>query len=91
MEFRPASERALAAVAAALAGAEGPARDSGRLAVLRRAIAGGADLLGDAFLRLRPPEARQARGAVWTPRPIVDAMVRWAAGAAGAGARRTQR
>ena len=78
-EFRPASERALAAVAAALAGAEYPALDRGLLAALRRAIAGGADPLGDAFLRLRPPEARRSRGAVWTPFPIVDAMVRWAA------------
>ena len=62
-EFRPASERALAAVAAALAGAEDPALDRGLLAALRRAIAGGEDPLGDAFLRLRPPEARRMENA----------------------------
>ena len=89
---RPRSERALAALAAALAGPdvsptaaeraltpEGSSPPSGRLEPVRRAIARGGDPLGDAFCRLRPPKTRRARGAVYTPRPIVDAMIGWAA------------
>jgi adenine-specific DNA-methyltransferase len=50
------------------------------IAGLRRAIAEGADPLGEAFCRLRPPELRRGAGATYTPSPIVEAMVAWAAG-----------
>lgn len=88
----PASESALATLAAALAGPDAPLTAAERallpeepppssraLERLRRAVAGGADPLGTAFCRLRSSEARRARGAVYTPRPIVDAMIAWAA------------
>ena len=90
----PASEPELAAAAAALAAPdapptrpecalvrEAPAPSPALLADLRRAIAHGGDPLGDAFCRLRPPQIRRGHGAVYTPRPIVEAMIRWAAGA----------
>ena len=90
----PASEPALAAAAAALAPRatpptrlecalvhEAPAPSPELLSNLRRGIARGDDPLGDAFCRLRTPEARRGHGAVYTPAPIVEAMIRWAAGA----------
>ncbi len=49
------------------------------VAALRARIAGGGDPLGEAFCRLRPPELRRADGATYTPAPIVEAMVAWAA------------
>jgi hypothetical protein len=56
------------------------------VAGLRARIAAGADPLGEAFNRLRPPERRRADGATYTPAPIVESMVAWAA-AEGAPAR----
>ncbi|MDE0443087.1 MAG: N-6 DNA methylase [Gammaproteobacteria bacterium] len=47
---------------------------------LAEAIKAGEDPLGEQFCRLRSAEVRRRDGAVYTPRPIVDAMVRWAAG-----------
>ena len=91
----PGSESDLAALAAALAGAEAPLSAAERAIVpesrplslhrsgqVRLAIERGEDPLGDSFRRLRPARIRRARGAVYTPRPIVDAMVRWAVGRA---------
>ena len=91
----PASERELAALAAALAGPDArltsteralvPARLSlseNDLKPVRLAIARGDDPLGRVFCRLRSPELRRGQGAVYTPGPIIDAMVRWAAGEA---------
>ena len=88
----PATEEELAALAAELAGcrpATGRLERAGRRQTplpfpglaesFARAIAGGGDPLGDAFCRLRPPQARRRRGAVYTPRPIVESMLRWAA------------
>ena len=90
----PASEPELAAAAAALASRdapptwperalvrEAPAPSPEFLANLRRDIACGGDPLGEAFCRLRTPEARRGHGAVYTPAPIVEAMIRWAADA----------
>ena len=90
----PASEPELAAAAAALASRdapptrleralvrEAPAPPLELLSNLRRGIACGGDPLGEAFCRLRTPEARRGHGAVYTPAPIVEAMIRWAAGA----------
>lgn len=68
---------------AALAeGIGAPAPSASALAALRAAIADGADPLGDAFCRLRDPERRRPDGATYTPAPIVESMVRWAASGA---------
>ena len=88
----PGSERELAALAAVLAGrgsfpteaeralaAGAPPPSPGDLEQARLAIVRGDDPLGDAFCRLRSSKTRRAHGAVYTPRPIVDAMVGWAA------------
>ncbi|HTI33097.1 MAG TPA: hypothetical protein VL422_05420, partial [Miltoncostaea sp.] len=53
---------------------------TGAVAALRAAIRAGDDPLGAAFCRLRGPERRRPDGATYTPAPIVDAMVAWAAG-----------
>ena len=88
-----ASTPDLAALAFALAGPDASLSEAERALVpegraprpgpprqLREAIRRGGDPLGSAFCRLRSPEARRRQGAVYTPRPIVDAMVAWAAG-----------
>ena len=88
----PGSERELAALAAELAGGDAPLTAAERALAagapppsrarqeqVRLAIARGRDPLGETFCRLRSPATRRARGAVYTPRPIVDAMVDWAA------------
>lgn len=86
-------ERGLVSAALAL-GAEqlGPltpaerelARTAGRLSNalasdLSAQIAAGEDPLGDAFALLRSPEQRRPLGATYTPAPIVESMVAWAA------------
>ncbi|MDP3275669.1 MAG: N-6 DNA methylase [Deltaproteobacteria bacterium] len=43
----------------------------------RKAIAGGADPLGDAFSSIRSPTERRAAGAVYTPASIVRSMMTW--------------
>ncbi len=40
----------------------------------------GQDPLGDAFMRLRPPDQRRPLGATYTPPEIVSSMVAWVAG-----------
>lgn len=88
-----ASERELAALAFILAGPDASLTETERAIVpegsaprldvlkqLRDTIGQGDDPLGSAFCRLRSPEVRRRQGAVYTPRPIVDAMVAWAAG-----------
>ncbi|MBI1874742.1 MAG: N-6 DNA methylase [Acidobacteria bacterium] len=45
----------------------------------RRQIQNGRDPLGEALCALRSPEERRPRGATYTPRPIVSAMLRWTA------------
>lgn len=79
-----ASEPELATIANALAGRTINSADRTRLRDAikwaRDAIEAGDDPLGETFCRLRSPEVRRRAGAVYTPRPIVDAMVRWAAG-----------
>lgn len=49
------------------------------VADLRCRIMAGADPLGDAFSTLRSPEVRRENGATYTPAPIVQTMVDWAA------------
>lgn len=76
------TERELATIAAALAGRAISPADRTRLRDAiewaNGAIEAGDDPLGESFCRLRSPEVRRRDGAVYTPRPIVDAMVRWA-------------
>ena len=50
-----------------------------RLSNLARSIRAGFDPLGEAFCTLRSPDDRRAKGATYTPSPIVRAMVDWAA------------
>jgi adenine-specific DNA-methyltransferase len=86
-----ATERELAALAAALIGKarltaherrlvprsmKFPTR---KLAGIRGLIRAGDDPLGEFFSRIRSPEARRAQGATYTPKAIVDAMIAWAA------------
>lgn len=49
------------------------------VADLRCRIMVGADPLGDAFSTLRSPDVRRENGATYTPAPIVQTMVDWAA------------
>jgi SAM-dependent methyltransferase len=87
-----AGEQALASLAAALIDdissvttaerklvARVPGVDSSLAADIRGEILAGADPLGERFCALRSAEQRRDIGAVYTPRPIVDAMVEWAA------------
>ena len=46
---------------------------------VRNAILSGGDPLGEMFCRVRSAEERRRRGATYTPQPIVNAMVEWAA------------
>lgn len=47
------------------------------VAELGSLIRQGGDPLGNAFVRIRSPRQRRPMGAVYTPHPIVDAMVGW--------------
>ncbi len=49
------------------------------LKAIRAAIRAGDDPLGEAFCRIRTPGERRSQGATYTPKPIVDAMIAWAA------------
>lgn len=49
------------------------------LSDIREAIRAGEDPLGEAFCRIRSPQQRRGHGATYTPKPIVDAMIAWAA------------
>ena len=49
------------------------------IAQVRDSVLQGEDPLGNAYCQLREPAVRRKSGAVYTPRPIVDTMVRWAA------------
>lgn len=53
--------------------------DNKAVQALRRQIARGADPLGEAFASIRSADDRRAAGAVYTPQPIVDAMMAWLA------------
>ncbi|MCR8548664.1 N-6 DNA methylase [Salipiger sp. P9] len=50
-----------------------------RIADLKDRILAGEDPLGDAFSVLRSPEVRRDQGATYTPAPIVQTMIDWAA------------
>ena len=84
---RPGRARVVARRDRARPRARPPARRRrAAVAALRAAVAEGADPLGEAFCRLRPPELRRGDGATYTPSAIVESMVAWAA-AEGAPAR----
>lgn len=51
------------------------------VAKTRKAILAGNDPLGELFCQVRSPELRRDIGAIYTPAPIVDAMLTWASGA----------
>lgn len=71
MPWAPRSDRDLADACEALVrGERGPPG-------VRAAIRAGEDPLGQAFCTLRPPAQRRSMGAFYTPKPVVDAMVRW--------------
>jgi predicted RNA methylase len=53
--------------------------DSRYVRAAQELILAGEDPLGDSLLALRSQEVRRRAGAVYTPKAIVDAMVRWAA------------
>lgn len=61
------------------ASAAGEPVDNQTVHSLRRQILRGADPLGEAFTAIRSADDRRATGAVYTPQPIVDAMVEWLA------------
>jgi hypothetical protein len=85
------TERDLAALAAALIGksrlpacerslvARSLKFSARKLAYVRARIRAGDDPLGDFFCELRSPEVRREQGATYTPRPIIHAMIAWAA------------
>ena len=54
--------------------------DAGLVTEIRAQILAGHDPLGTTFCSLRAAEQRRDLGATYTPAPIVDAMVAWAAG-----------
>jgi SAM-dependent methyltransferase len=87
-----ATERDLALIAGALIGNKvrlsaaerqlmprTPAVSTRALKAIRAAIRAGNDPLGEAFCSIRSPEQRRSQGATYTPKPIVDAMIAWAA------------
>lgn len=64
----------------ALVGALEPLRHGVDSDGLVASIQAGGDPLGEALMRLRPPDRRRSLGATYTPPEIVSAMVAWAAG-----------
>ena len=75
----PPSEDALAALALALAGGDPATGVMHRQATtFRNRILAGKDPLGDTFCALRTAAARRPMGAVYTPAPIINAMLEWA-------------
>src|SRR5690242_12702189 len=54
-----------------------PAIGKATLDKIRLAIKAGHDPLGIAYCRINSPVERRSMGAVYTPQPIVDAMLRW--------------
>ncbi len=86
------TEHELAAVAAALTGdyiwlsaadrrlvARTRTISAPKVRAIREAIHAGDDPLGEAFCRIRSPQERRSRGATYTPKLIVNAMISWAA------------
>ena len=51
----------------------------GEISQVRSLVLAGEDPLGEAFCRLRGPAQRRSSGQTFTPRPVVQGMVGWAA------------
>ncbi|HZC64820.1 MAG TPA: hypothetical protein VE464_24555 [Streptosporangiaceae bacterium] len=64
---------------AARAGERGPGSIRAVTAARNR-IRAGEDPLGDAFCALRSPAGRRALGQTFTPPPVIESMIAWAAG-----------
>jgi hypothetical protein len=93
MRFRLETESDVVAAAVALGALRFPDLSPAEMALIRRAgdlpasaaeylkrdIGRKGDPLGDAFAVLRTPAERREQGATYTPFPIVEAMVNWAA------------
>jgi adenine-specific DNA-methyltransferase len=76
------AEEDLASRAAAHAG-RATGRQPGQthtLAAIRDRIRAGQDPLGEAFCALRDPAGRRVLGQTFTPPPIIESMIAWAAG-----------
>jgi hypothetical protein len=76
------AEEDLASRAAARAG-RATGRQPGQthtLAAIRDRIRAGQDPLGEAFCALRDPAGRRVLGQTFTPPPIIESMIAWAAG-----------
>jgi hypothetical protein len=73
-----AAEQELASKAAAQLPAGWPG--SSEISQVRAMIQAGGDPLGEAFCLLRTARDRRELGQTFTPAPVVDSMVRWAAG-----------
>jgi adenine-specific DNA-methyltransferase len=76
-EIRPLSDQEVALIRRMQTSASSFSKAT--LSRLREMILAGLDPLGEAFCALRRPEERRASGATYTPSPIVNAMVGWAA------------
>jgi methylase of polypeptide subunit release factors len=74
--WSPAEQELLEAAAARQPAGWPPADEIQRL---RELIRSGGDPLGEAFCQLRSVARRRDRGQTFTPAPVVDAMIRWAA------------
>lgn len=57
----------------------GKRTDTGLIAALRQMIQSGADPLGEAFILLRSQQEYRSSGTIYTPMPIVRAMIDWLA------------
>ncbi len=88
----PTTDRDLGALAAALSDSRpaltateqtyapgGQVASPDQIASVRDSVLRGEDPLGSTYCQLRDPAVRRKSGAVYTPRPIVDTMVQWAA------------
>ena len=77
------TERELGALAAKLAGTNGPLaagwQERAVVEALREQIRAGDDPLGEAFCRIRTPRERRDQGATYTPPAIVNNMLAWTA------------
>ncbi|MFQ5783490.1 MAG: Eco57I restriction-modification methylase domain-containing protein [Alphaproteobacteria bacterium] len=56
-----------------------PLRDGALVQRARNEMRAGGDPLGEMFCSLRSPAVRRFRGATYTPKPIVESMLSWAA------------
>jgi adenine-specific DNA-methyltransferase len=60
--------------------AQGPRASTRAVTVIRDRIQAGEDPLGDAFCALRSPAGRRSLGQTFTPPPVIESMIAWAAG-----------